>query len=85
MANHMALSILICYVWYKLSLETYMHYVYTICYFYSDFIFILILFLILKFCDIDMRRYIERKDKFDEVDELQSLQRKTGAQKVAAF
>ena len=33
---------------------------------------------------MDMRRYIERKDGFDEVDELSSLKRKTGAQKVAA-
>ena len=31
-----------------------------------------------------MRRYIESKDEFDEVDELPSLKRKTGAHKVAA-
>ena len=33
---------------------------------------------------MDMRRYIERKDEFDEVDDLPSLKGKTGAQKVAA-
>ena len=33
---------------------------------------------------MDMRRFIQRKDEFDEVDELQSLMKKTGAQKVAA-
>ena len=33
---------------------------------------------------MDMRRYIERKDKFDEVDEQSNLTRKTWAQKIAA-
>ena len=33
---------------------------------------------------MDVRRYMKRKDEFDEVDEQASLKRKTGAQKVAA-
>ena len=33
---------------------------------------------------MDMQCYIERKDEFDENDELPSLKRKTEAQKVAA-
>ena len=33
---------------------------------------------------MDMRRYIKRKEEFDEVDEQPSLKRKTSAQKVAA-
>ena len=40
--------------------------------------------LILIFCEMDMRRYIERKGEFEEVDELPSIKSKTGAQKVAA-
>ena len=34
---------------------------------------------------MDIRRYNKRKDECDEVDELPSLKRKTGAHKVAAF
>ena len=44
-------------------------------------------FSIFLFCfdyKMDIRRYMKRKDEFDEVDEQPSLKRKTGAQKVAA-
>ena len=48
--------------------------------FYLYFHFVLILI----FCEMDIQRYIWRKDVFDEVDELPNLKKKTGAYKVVA-